>query len=94
MYGVAACGPVGLGLVCNTYYSFSMLWGGEAFQELGVQSADVSALLGVLPHSNKSPASCQIPWITEVRRSVAVFRLPSWILTYFSFLSPSILEQL
>jgi hypothetical protein len=61
------------GLVCSTCYSFSILWHGEAFHELGVQSADVSALLGALPQSSMSPA-----WITEVRRSVAVSRSPSW----------------
>jgi hypothetical protein len=66
-------GPMGQGLVCSTCYSFSICWGGEASQELGVQSDDVSALPGALPHSSKSPASCQSPWITEVKSSVAVF---------------------
>jgi hypothetical protein len=66
------CGPMGRGLECSTCYSFSVWWGGEASQDLGAQHADVSALPGVLPHSSKSPASCQSPWITEVRRSVAV----------------------
>jgi hypothetical protein len=43
-------GPMGWGLVCSTCYSFSIWWSGEASQELGVQSADVSGLPGVLPH--------------------------------------------
>jgi hypothetical protein len=38
------CGPIGQGLVCSACYSFSISWPGEASQELGVQSADVSAL--------------------------------------------------
>jgi hypothetical protein len=71
--------PMGWGLACSTCYSFSIWWHGEASQELGVQSADVSALPGALPQSSKSPASYQSPWITEVRRSVAVLQLPSWI---------------
>jgi hypothetical protein len=50
--------------------------------ELGVQGADVSAFPGALPQSSVSPASYQSPWITEVRSSVAVFRLPSWISSY------------
>jgi hypothetical protein len=74
------CGPMGWGLVCSTCYSFSIWWCGEASQNLGVQSADVSALLGVLPQSSVSPASYQSPWITEVRRSVAVFWSPSCVL--------------
>jgi hypothetical protein len=50
-------GPMGWDLVCSTGYSFSVWWCGEAFHELGVQSADVSALPGVLPQSSVSPAS-------------------------------------
>jgi hypothetical protein len=72
-------GPMGWGLVSSACYSFSIWCSGEVSWELGVQSADVSALPGILPHSSKSPASCQSPWITEVRRSVVVFRSPSWI---------------
>jgi hypothetical protein len=68
--------PMRWGLACSTCYSFSIWCGGEDFQELGVQSANVSALPGVLPHSHKPPTSCQSPWITEVRRSVAVFWSP------------------
>jgi hypothetical protein len=34
---------------------------GEASHELGVRSADVSVLSGVLPQSSKSPASYQSP---------------------------------
>jgi hypothetical protein len=71
--GAAAPQAYGAGLGCSACYSFSIWWGGEASHELGVQSADVSALPSALPHSSKSPASCQSPWITEVRRSVAVF---------------------
>jgi hypothetical protein len=73
------CGPMGQGLACSACYSFSIWWGGEASHELGVQSADVSALPGVLPHSIKSLASYQSPWIMQVRRSMAVFWSPSWI---------------
>jgi hypothetical protein len=64
-------GSMGQGLVCSTCSSFSVWWCGEAFHELGVQSADVSVLPGALPQSSMSPASHQSPWITEVRRSVA-----------------------
>jgi hypothetical protein len=77
--GAAAPWAYGAGLGMQAYYSFIIWWGGEASQELGVQSADVSALPGVLPHSSKSLGSYQSPWITEVRRSVAVFQSPSWI---------------
>jgi hypothetical protein len=42
-------GPIGQGLACSASYSFSILWCGEAFHELLVQSADVSALPGALP---------------------------------------------
>jgi hypothetical protein len=76
-YGAVAPRALGWGLASSACYSFSIWWDGEASQELGVQSADVSALPGVLPQSRKSPASCQSPWIMEVRRSVAVFQLPS-----------------
>jgi hypothetical protein len=73
------CGPMGQGLVCSTSYSFSKLWCGEAFHELGVQSADVSALLGALPQPSVSPVSQQSPWFTELMQSAAVSQLPSWI---------------
>jgi hypothetical protein len=43
------CGPMERDLACSACYSFSIWWGGEVSQELGVQSADVSALPGVLP---------------------------------------------
>jgi hypothetical protein len=46
--------PMGWGLVCSTGCSFSKLWCGEDFQELGVQSADVSALPCALPQSSVS----------------------------------------
>jgi hypothetical protein len=72
-------GPMVQGLECSASYSFSMWWHREVFHELGVQSADISASPGVLPQSSMSPGSYQSPWITEVRRSVAMFRSPSWI---------------
>jgi hypothetical protein len=72
-------GPMESGLVCSTSYSFSISWKGEAFHKLGVQRADVSALPGALPQPSMSPASQQIPWFTELRRSAAVSQLPSWI---------------
>jgi hypothetical protein len=68
--------PMEQGLACSTSYSFSKLWCGEAFHELGAQSADVSALPGALPQSSVSPASQQSPWI---RKSVAVSGSPSCI---------------
>jgi hypothetical protein len=43
-------GHIGQSLVCSPCYSFSILWLGEDFHELGVQSADVSALSGALPY--------------------------------------------
>jgi hypothetical protein len=55
------CGPMGQGLVCRTGCSFSLSWHGEAFHELGVQSAKVSALPGALPQPSLSPASQQSP---------------------------------
>jgi hypothetical protein len=72
-------GLMGWGLAWSTCYSFSIWWCGEASHELGVQNADVLALPDVLSQSNVSPASYQSPWVTEVRRSVAVFLSPSWI---------------
>jgi hypothetical protein len=51
------CRPMEWGLVCSVCYSFSKSWRGEAFHELGVQSADVSALPCALPQSSVSPAS-------------------------------------
>jgi hypothetical protein len=47
----------------------------------GVQSADASAVPGALPQSSVSPASQQSLWITELRRSMAVSQLASWILS-------------
>jgi hypothetical protein len=41
--------------------SFSKSWHGEDFHKLGVQSAEVSALLGALPLPRVSPASQQGP---------------------------------
>jgi hypothetical protein len=38
------CGPMGQGWSCSACYSFSIWCSGEASQELGVQSADLSAL--------------------------------------------------
>jgi hypothetical protein len=73
-------GPAGQGLACSAGYSFSVWWHGEAFHELGVQRADVSALPSALPQPSVSLASHQSPWITEVRRSLAVFQSSSWIL--------------
>jgi hypothetical protein len=76
-YGAVALQACGARLGMQRGCSFSIWWGGEASQELGVQNDDVSALPGVLPHSSMSPASHQSPWIMEVRRSVAVFQLLS-----------------
>jgi hypothetical protein len=73
----------GVGLACSISYSFSMWWHGEGPHALGFQSADVSGLPGAFPQSSVSPASYQSPWITEVRRSMAVFQLPSWIWNSF-----------
>jgi hypothetical protein len=84
--------PMGRGLACSACYSFSVWWCGEASRKLRVRSADVSALPGVLPHSSKSPASYQSPWIMEVRRSVAVFWSPSWILPCTCVLQPTLVH--
>jgi hypothetical protein len=73
------CGPTGRGLECSASYSFSIWWCGEAVHELGVQSADVSALPCALPQPSVSPASQQSPWFRELRRSAAVSQSPSWI---------------
>jgi hypothetical protein len=73
-------GPMGWGLACSVCYSFSKSWCGKAFHELGVQSADVSALPYALPQSRMFPASQQSPWIMELTQSVAVSQSPSWIL--------------
>jgi hypothetical protein len=56
---VWSSGSMGLwaGLGMHACYSFGISWPGEAFHELGVQSADVSALPGVLPQSSVSPVS-------------------------------------
>jgi hypothetical protein len=64
-------------LACSTGCSFSKSWCGEAFHELWVQSANVSALPGALPQPSVSPASQQGPWFMELTRSAAV---SSWIL--------------
>jgi hypothetical protein len=71
---------MGQGLACSAGCSFSKSWCGEAFHELGIQSADVSALPGALPQSSMSPASQQSPLFTEPMRSAAVSQSPSWIL--------------
>jgi hypothetical protein len=42
------CGPMGQGLTCSAGCSFNLSWHGEAFHELGVQSADFSAFPGAL----------------------------------------------
>jgi hypothetical protein len=73
------CQPMGWGLACSACYSFSLWWHGEDLHELGVQSADVSALPGALPQPRMSPACQQSPWFTKLRRSVAVFQSPSWL---------------
>jgi hypothetical protein len=63
---------------------YGVIWcPGEAFHELGAQSADVSALPCALPHLSVSPASQQGPWVTELRRSVAVSQSPSWISPWY-----------
>jgi hypothetical protein len=80
------CGPMWWGLACSAGYSFTILWCGEAFHELGVQSADVSALPCVLPQPSVSPAPQQSPWFTELRRSAAVSQSPSWISPCFILL--------
>jgi hypothetical protein len=82
------------GLACSTGYSFSIWWCGEAFHELGVQSTDTSALLGALPQSRVSPASYQRPWITEVRRSVAVFWSPSTTYSIFTSVSEKYIPKI
>jgi hypothetical protein len=72
-------GPMGRGLACSTSCSLCKSWGREAFQELGVQSADVLALPCGLPQPSVSPESQQSPWFTELTQSAAVSQSPSWI---------------
>jgi hypothetical protein len=78
-------GPMGWGMTRSASYSFTISWHGKTFHKLEIQSADVSALSCVLPQSSVSPVSQQSPWITELRRSAAVFQLPfgSTIITHF-----------
>jgi hypothetical protein len=71
--------PMWRDLVCSASCSFSVLWCGEAFCELGVQSADVAALPGALPQPSVSPASQQSLWITKLMQSATVSQSPSWI---------------
>jgi hypothetical protein len=59
--GAAAPWAYGAGLGMQAYYSFIIWWGGEASQELGVQSAEVSALPGVLPHSRSLQLLVKVP---------------------------------
>jgi hypothetical protein len=66
------CGPMEQGLACSAGYSFSMSLCGEAFHELEVQSADISALAGALLQPSVSPASQQSTWITELLQSAAL----------------------
>jgi hypothetical protein len=70
---------MGQGFACSAGCSFSKLWHGEDFHELGVQSGDVSALLGALPQPSMSPVSQQSPWFTELTWAAAVSQSPSWI---------------
>jgi hypothetical protein len=74
------CRPMEWGLVCSAGFSFSKSWSREAFQELGVQSADVSIHPGALPQQSVSPASQQSPWFTELTQSAAMSQSPSWII--------------
>jgi hypothetical protein len=66
--------------------SSSKSWHGGAFHELGVQSADVSALPGALPQSSMSPVSQQSPWFMELTPSEAVSQSPSWILLWVCYI--------
>jgi hypothetical protein len=61
------CDPMGWGSACSTGYSFSIWWGREASQELGVQSADVSALPGALNHQACLQLLIKVPgsWRSE-----------------------------
>jgi hypothetical protein len=73
-------GPMGWGLVCRAICCVSNSWGGEAFHELRVQSAKVSAPLDALPQPIVSSASQPSPSFTELMWSAALTLLPSWIL--------------
>jgi hypothetical protein len=64
--------PMERGLVYSTSCSFSKSWCREAFHELGVQSADVSALPHALPQPSMSPVSLQSPLFTELMQCTAV----------------------
>jgi hypothetical protein len=69
--------PIGWGLARSASYSFSISWCGESFHELGVQSADVSALPFALLQPSVSPVSQKSPWVMELRRFAAVFQSSS-----------------
>jgi hypothetical protein len=73
------------GLVCSASYSVHKSWCGEAFHELGVQSAEVLAIPGALPQPSVSPASQKSIWFTELMQSVAVSQSPSWIQSMQNF---------
>jgi hypothetical protein len=89
----AALWAYGAGLVCSAGYSFSVSWCGEAFHQLGVQSANVSALPGALPQPSVSPASQQSSWFMELRRSAAVSQSPYWISLIFTFMTKNCFQQ-
>jgi hypothetical protein len=78
------CRPIRCGLACNMGCSFSKSCCGDAFHELGVQSADVSALPCVLPQPSVSPVSQESPCFMELMRSAAVFQSLSWIFSDFT----------
>jgi hypothetical protein len=73
------CRPMGQSLACSTCCFFTKSWHGEAFHELGIQSADISALPCALPQPSVSPVSWQSHWFMELMQSKAVSQLPSWI---------------
>jgi hypothetical protein len=73
------CRLLGWGLAYNASCSFNKLWCGEAYHELVVQSADVSALPFALAQTILYSASQQSPWFMELTGSAAVSQSPSWI---------------
>jgi hypothetical protein len=58
------------GLLGSTNCSFSKLWCGESFHELGIQSADISAVPCASLQPRVSPASQQSSWFTELTWSM------------------------
>jgi hypothetical protein len=65
--------------MCSPSCSVSKSWHGEAFDKLGVQSPEVSALHGALCQPSVSSVSQQSPWFMELTWSAGASQSPPWI---------------